>query len=51
MCLKKDLEYCNYLSIICLSIENRMAWMYIKVNKRDRVEERKLNDQASDPGK
>lgn len=42
----------NDLSVVChLSIETRMAWMYIQVNKRDRVEERKLDDQASDPGK
>lgn len=46
VCLNKD------LSIVChLSIETRMAWMFIQVNKRDRVEERKLDDQASDPGK
>lgn len=41
----------NDLSVVChLSIEARMAWIYIQVNKRDRVEERKLDDQASDPG-
>ena len=37
-------------SVHHLSIETRMAWMYIQVNKRDRIEERKLDDQASDPG-
>lgn len=41
----------NGLSVCRLFIETRMAWMYIQVNKRDRVEERKLDDQASDPGK
>lgn len=51
VCLNKDLGYRGCLSVVCLSIETSMAWMYIQVNKRDWVEERKLDDQASDPGK
>lgn len=35
---------------VYLSIETRMAWMYIQLNERDRIEERKLDGQTSDPG-